>query len=487
MRELVEAFFKTGSGSAISIILTVISTKIIAIVLGPSGIGLLSLLRQIVATSAVTGTAGQTAILQGIVSKEGGERDRYLVTVFWLYILVTVLTCLILIFFASEIANLVLNNSDRQSVNLIRYSAVPVALTMISAYLYSLLNGFKAIGKLALGQILGSLALALLALPISKIIENGYYAAFILMMSISLSAGLLYYLTVAYHEGWLDPIISYFRPQLYRNAIEHFYKIAITTLITGLSSTVVLLIIRAMIVQKGGLDYAGLFDVAWTLSMTYVMIFLGSLGTYYAPRLGEMRDQQSRIDLIQDAIRLAILVSVPMVVSVIVFKPLVIEILYSNQFMPALETIRWMLIGDYIKVSCWVIAIPAVMRAHMRVFFLGEIAWQIGFLIISAIAVSLLNNMQGIGVGFIIMYAIYFIYYLYYNLMEKNIRFTQSIVSLWALGLLIILMASWNNWNSIHVNWISAPVWLGASISFAWMALSRNERRQLICIARSRI
>ena len=38
---------------------------------------------------------------------------------------------------------------------------------------------------------------------------------------------------------------------------------------------------------------------------------------------------------------------VPLVVTTIVLKPAVVRLLYSPAFLPALEIMRWMLIGDY--------------------------------------------------------------------------------------------------------------------------------------------
>jgi len=65
MRELLKAFLKTTSGTIGSLLLGTVSVKITAAMLGPSGIGLLSLLRQIHATTLVVATlSGQTVLVQ---------------------------------------------------------------------------------------------------------------------------------------------------------------------------------------------------------------------------------------------------------------------------------------------------------------------------------------------------------------------------------------------------------------------------------------
>lgn len=479
MLDLVKALIKTGSSSAVNIILGVISTKIIAIVLGPNGIGLYSLLRQIVQTASIVGSGGQTALVQGIASKKGKERDTYIVTVFWLFILGAVLVSTLLIIFSPQIAIIVFKKSDLQTINLVKWISLPVFLTIIFVYLTSILNGFKTIGRLALGQVTVAITVVLLTYPTSKLVESGYTIAFILMMSASSFVGIVFYFIVAYKEKWLKPIFLHFKPHFDKSAIKHFYFIAVPIFITGLVTTGVLLIVRAMIVQNGGLQEAGLFDVAWALSMAHVMLFLSSLSTYYAPRIGEIDDQQERVIVIQDTMRLATLVTVPSVVSVIVLKPLVVEILYSTQFTPSIEIMRWMLIGDYLKVASWVLSIPAVMCGHIRTYFLGEILWNAGFLIASTIAIFIFGNIQGIGIGFSILYALYLIYYIHYSISRQNLHFTKYLALPWILGLVIVLLASLETWNSIHINWISAPLWIGTAVLFSWITLNQNERKKI--------
>jgi O-antigen/teichoic acid export membrane protein len=71
MRELAFAVLQTGGASLITLGLAVVATKIFAVVLGPAGIGFISLVRQTYQAALILGTLnGQTAIAQGIGSRE---------------------------------------------------------------------------------------------------------------------------------------------------------------------------------------------------------------------------------------------------------------------------------------------------------------------------------------------------------------------------------------------------------------------------------
>lgn len=481
MRDLLKAIFKTGSGSIINIILGVISSKVLAVTLGSSGIGLYSLINQTISTATTAGTmGGQTALVQGIASKQGAEKDKYLITVFWIFVCGAMAIALGFLLFPFLIAQTVFASNDEKTISLVRWMALPIILTVMYSYFISLLNGFRAIGRLAIGQLIFSIVTAVLVYPVSSLVSTGHTIAFIMMISASTIGGTIFCITVAHKEKWLNPLIVNFTPRVDKEAIKHFYNIASTTLITGLVSTGILLSIRTMIIRYGGFSSAGVFSVAWGLSMMYVMLVLGSFGTYYLPTLSGINDIPSRNTLIQNLFRISLLLIIPLIITVIVFKSLVITILYTHEFMPSLEIIRWMLLGDYFKVGGWVLAMPMLAYGDMKVFFWTESLWYVGFLILSYIGISYYNDIQFIGIAFLILYALLFVYTIFYAHNKHNVVLTSNSVVHWVLGLLLIIAASWQTWNDTQVNWLSAPIWIAVAIGFSWMTLNKAERNKLI-------
>ena len=359
MREIIKAIFKTSTGSIISIILGALSTKILAVVVGSSGIGLYSLINQTLATTTAVGTiGGQTALVQGLASKQEKERDKYLVSTFWIFVFGALAITLCFFLFSPLIAKTLFSSNDEKTLNLVRWMSLPIILTIIYSYFISLLNGFRAIGRLAICQVIVSLVTVLLVYPVSNLVDSGHIIAFIVMISGSTLGGIIFCLTIAYKEKWLNPLIADFIPKLDSEAARHFFIIARTTLIAGLILTGTLLIIKTMIIRYSGFSSAGIFDVAWTLSMTYVMLLLGSFGTYYLPVLSGIKDISSQKTLIQNIFEISLLLIIPLIITIIVFKPLIIYILYTYQFLPSLKIIQWMLIGDYFKICSWILAMP---------------------------------------------------------------------------------------------------------------------------------
>jgi O-antigen/teichoic acid export membrane protein len=481
MREILLAIIKTGSGSIGRLLFGIVTTKIIAVVLGPSGLGLLSLLRQTVELSNSLGTlGGSNALVQGLASRTGQLRDKYFVTTFWIYVLGTLLIAGALVIFSPWIALWVLDQNDQQTISLVRWLALPMALGVAASYLNGVLNSYRAIGLMALLEILGAAAAALLAYPVSRLVEVGYPVAFIAILSAPQVVGVALGLSTSLWRGWLDPLLSNFRVSLHSDSLRHFFSIAGTIVITELIGMGTLLAIRSLTVHSIGLVAAGIFSAAWTISTTYVLFILSSFGTYYLPTLSQTSDPQDRVMLMQQTARLTTLLMVPLVTGVIILKPLAIEVLYSSEFASSLNTIRWMLIGDYFEVIAWVFVLPMVAYGDMRVYFLSEALWYAAFLSFAAFALFGYRSIEGIAVGYLLCDSISLVYYVYYVRSRYQFPFTRTLVAPWLIGLALVVGASVHTWSDSEVNWFAAPLWIGAAVCFSWLSLDRSERRSVL-------
>ena len=480
MRSLIIGVIKAGSGAVANLLLGVISIKIMAVMLGPSGTGLLSLIRQVVVTLASLGMGSQTALIQGVANKEGIERDSYISTTFWLFVLGVSFSVLLIELFATEIAVFTFGKSDASLVLLIRWIALPVFLLYAYVYLKSILNGFRAIGRLALVEMLGPVATLMLVYPVCISVGEGYALAFVWMISAAQLLMLAASFLILYKNGWLSALFVHTEKMIDRAAFHYFFTIAGTTLLTGMIGTGTLLAVRTMIARNGGLYQVGLFDLAWSLSGSYVMLLLTSFGTYYTPTLSQTVGNIERAALVRRVVRLSTLLMIPMIVIVVVFKPLLVRFLYSSEYVTSLEMVRWMLIGDYLKITGWVLAIPVIVNANMKIYFWTEAFWNIGFLALSALAILYFGDMQWIGIAFVVLYFTYVVYYLQYVRRVYELQIARDLLLPWLIGFIVVIMASIQNWNSTTVDWISSLLWVIGSMGLVISFLKESERKMIL-------
>jgi len=480
MREVLRAIFKTGSGSGASMLFSAITSKALAVILGPSGIGLFSMLQQIQQTATVASTvSGGPALIQGIASRKNQARNDYVVSVFWIYMGGMLLTAAFLIATAPWIADWTFGTSDGPTIGLIRWLAVPVALGVLQTFLFSILNGFRAIGRLAIAGVTASATTALVSYPLALGIDNGQLFWFIVLMSVSLFTSSILSFVFAFRRGWLEPIKSRsFRPTIMRDSAKHFFKIACTMFAMGLLASLVMVAVRSTIIQHFSLAEAGIFNVAWTICMTYSMVILGSFGTYYLPTLSKTTDPKAKNILMVDMFRVSTILLAPLIITVIVVKPALINILYAKDFLISLSMLRWMLIADYFKAASWVLGYPMVAYADMRRYVVMESFWQLGFLSASIVSLIYLNSIEGVGIGFMILYILLFFYTLHYARSYHSFRLPTRQAVMWMLGLGLIILASAMTWSSMDIDWRIILIWIPLLTVFMLLALNPGERRQ---------
>ena len=479
MREIIKAFFTTGSGSIISLILNVISIKTIAVLLGPSGVGIFSLLRQIRLTALAGATlSGQTALIQGGSSREGKYRTIYLRTILKVFLIGGFLTSIVLIIFAPEIASRVINQNDSSTILMVRLLAIPVFISVIVGYFGGVLTVYKEIGALAVVQVSIALTFAVLAYPVAKLVNSGEYLAFIGWMTLSQIIGLIISIIYLWQKDHLKRY-SYLLEKIPWDSVRHFIQIAGPMSLTGLIGAGSLLAIRSIIIRYESLGAAGIFDAAWTLSMTYVMLILASFQTYYLPTLSRTQDEIDRNNLIRNILRLSLYIIVPVVVMIILMKPFIIKFLYSPEFIPALSIIRWMLIGDYFKVFGWVLAMPVIAYADMKVFLFTEILWYLGFLGISIFSITVQGSVVGIGISFMLLYFAYMVYMYIYTRTKYNFRLGTNLTIRWVIGFFLILIASWQTWHFTEVQWLGGIAWVAVLCVYSWLIVEKEDKKKI--------
>jgi O-antigen/teichoic acid export membrane protein len=480
MREILRAGIKTGSGTLAVIFFGVLSTKIMALVLGPAGMGLFSLLSSMQSMMVTLGSlGGQEALVQGLSSRDGRERDVYMVTTFWLVLLGAAATAGSLIVFAPSIALRMIGQDGPQIVSLVRWLALPVCLSIGYSFFNAVLNGFRSIGTMAVAQAAAAAVGLLLAYPVASWAQSGFPSAFVALMTARAAISGSIVLLIAWRAGWLAPLSDHLRSGLDPAAVRHFFSIAGTTLVAGLVHSSMTLAVRALVVKSpAGLAGAGIFDVAWTLSSTYVMLILSSFGTYYFPTLAGTKDPQARNTLIRQLMRLQVLLMVPLVVAVVALKPLMIQALYSDKFLESLHIIRWMLIGDYIKVASFVLTMPLLAYADMKAYFWTDASLNVGFWLLSILGVRY-AGVEGVGASFAVTYALFFVYLFLYVRRRYDLSFSPTLVRQWLLGIAFVCAASWTTWNDQALHWLKTPGLIGGAILFSAMMITRSERTGL--------
>ena len=141
--------------------------------------------------------------------------------------------------------------------------------------------------------------------------------------------------------------------------------------------------IRNNILSKISMEAAGYWDGVNRLSAVYILVIISIYSPYYLPRLSEIKTRIEFKKEILIAFRL-ILPAVFVVFSlVLIFKSVVVRLLFAKAFLPMNELFLYQLIGDFFRTAGWILAYIMIAKAQFKTFILNELFFTISLVTLS--------------------------------------------------------------------------------------------------------
>lgn len=456
------AIVKTGGGTAVNMVFSILTTKILALVLGPAGLGFWALIKQTNQSLVRLGAlGGQVTVAQALASRDGKARDHYVASATILFLSGTVLISLVLTFFAAPLASLMLDRTDGAAVRMIRWLIISVGIGVAQIFLYGIFNGNRAIGRLAMAGILTAGVNLALAWFVAPLVAEGHAEALIILLSAGQFLSLCWCIWIAVRNRWLSSMFSWPGFSQFRSDATHFMRMSGALLTAGLSLTVGMLAVRVVVLHTRGTGDVGLFDAAWTISATYVMLALSSFATYFVPTMAASQDASDRARQIDDAIRLVIGLILPLLIILLCFRDFVIGVLYSKEFLEASRLLRWTLVGDCIRLICWCLSGPMIASAHAGRLTLIEL-FVTGLLVSGGgcLAIWLYGDFEIFGPVYVVSMAVYAVIAGLYSRKFHEWNPVSAAFGGWCLAFALVV-------GTAFLAWHSPPSVLGAAAVIA--------------------
>lgn len=451
MSKILATVSKIGAATAASLLFGLAVNKLVASFYGLAGIGLFSLTKQAILALSFFAVGAQAAVVQGIASREKEALNGYFDVAFVTYLL-TGLMSAIALWSVFEYVPFI-----RASI-VKNYFALPipiVCLASIFASLYflakSTLNGVGATNELLLVDILGPLVLILILIFSLNFadVDLSFWLSLALLLSYSSMFVLGFFLLRKYIRFRI-PSMREFLISVRKDG--HFFLVRSTLSVgAALTGGASLLLMRLIITSSLGLEEAGFFDAAWTLSNTYLAILVGTFGVYYLPTLSAVDSHEGRINIVRKIFKLSAITCSILICFVIATKKIIIPILYAEEFLPAYRMIRWMLVGDYFKMGAWVLAIVSISRGNMLTFLLTELSWWLLLLTATFLTTKYNKDLEFISIVYAGMYVLLFIFYVKEAMVKNKISLSKAEWMHWIVGILFIALYSVTFWNEESV------------------------------------
>lgn len=243
--------------------------------------------------------------------------------------------------------------------------------------------------------------------------------------------------------------------------------------IGGMLVLLVTTITQSVVNLDSGLYNVGLFNTAFTIINSYLGLVFISMSTEYFPRLSSLfRTDKNLSIIINQQILLLLRIISPMIIFLIMFSEQIINVLYSKEFLECQDLLLLLSIGIFFKVLSWPLAYVFLAAGNSKLFLKNEVIIN-AFILISQLIGYKLNGLEGIGYGFIISQCLYCLIVAYSSKINYDIRlFRNTLVQyfLFVLGILIIFYTFRN-----YSLYTSVTIFLSVGIFNLYLILNDNK------------
>lgn len=447
-------------------LIAIVKNKLVAILIGPEGIGLLGIFNstiQMIQTGASLGI-NQSAVRDVAEAKGSGNNDRVsrIIKVTNRVILFTgLLGCIITLIFSYYLSVWTLGDSS-YTVSYIILSIV-VALNIINEGKQALLKGVRYLRALAYASMIGTVVGLITAIPLYYFFGKDGIVPELLIASI---------LALLVSQFFVNKIpVDNTTLTLRQTAIEAkpMVKMGMALMFATLLQTITSFTVNAFIRYKGGLADVGMFSAGSYILTGYFGVITTALMTDYYPRIAAVNQDNTKL---QDELNKQSMVSVvlccPLIVLFIALMPLFIKILYSEDFIPTLDYLRFGIFWTVITISSNQVDMILVAKYNTRVFIMLSVIVRIAQLLL---CVLLYNywGLLGLGISYGFLGVIHMtvmsitVYKLY------GIHFSKEFVRIGLVVLLFTIVASFvGGALTGSLRYISAFVLVAVSTAYAY-------------------
>lgn len=439
-----------GGAQIIVVIAGLAKSKVAALLIGPSGVGVSALYNNLLTlmTCIIGFGIGQSAIRE--IAKECNdiERQKLALVSKQIVIILGVIGCFLTIIFSSQISEFQFGSSDYTfGFCLVGFA---VACNVIQSGTDACLKGFRRIKQIALSSLLNSVGSVLItsllyyfggaeAIPYSILLCSVY--VLVISWYFSRDIGVLSFNRFSFGEIWkiAFPMLTLGIMFVISNFIENFVSNIINIFIR----------IKESIVSVGIYQSANMIS-AMSIHMVYVAI-----ASDYYPKLSESISNVKKMNsAINSQMYIALLLMAPIIAFMIVFSDLLIRVFLSVQFLSITDFIHWILLASFFHSFSWCLYFVPLAYGHSKRFFNMSVANVLSMLIIQ-IPCFWLGGLKWLAIGCILSKLLFCLIIYIYTYKRYGVRIKSEIfvlfvvfVSLFAL-LMLLKLQSFPLWTLI--------------------------------------
>jgi len=393
-----------GGVQVYQILINVIRSKFVAVLLGTAGMGIQGLYQSTLQFIQSISSLGLSGSAVRDVSEANGsgntEKISRTVTTLRRLVWITGLAGMVAVMALSPVLSKLTFGSYDYTLPFIILSCI-LLLDQLASGQRVVLQGLRRLKDLARASAIGATVGLIVTVPIYYAFGiKGIVPTLILNSAITLTVTWLFSRKVSVPKAQMTARETWQNGKL-------MVRMGLAMSVSGILSTGVAYVLRSFIMHNGGTAAVGLFQAGFVIINTYVGMVFSAMGTDYYPRLAAVnKDNAECRKIVSQQGEIATHILAPLLCGCVLLMPLIIKILYSDQFLEASPFVLWCCPGMMFKLASWLIAFQFVAKAESRLFIFTELTANVFYLLLSILGYRL-GGLTGLGIAFTVDYFVY--------------------------------------------------------------------------------
>jgi O-antigen/teichoic acid export membrane protein len=437
-----------GGVQGLGILVGIIRNKLVAMILGPAGMGLISLFNSTINLISNTTNLGLSMSAVRNISELYDRNDEgkllHAIKLIRSWSLVTALLGIFLCIVMSQLLNMWTFEHENHTLDFILLSPV-VGLMAVTGGETAILKGTRQLKKLAGISIYNVLSALVITVPIYYFFGvSGIVPSLVIMAIAQMLLTILYsYRLYPFHISKEKKLLSEGLGMV---------KLGVAFVIAGVLGSGAEFIIRSFLNNSSSLDTVGLYSAGYLMTMTYAGMVFSAMETDFFPRLSAVQKDVSQTNLVVNRqIEVSLLLIAPLLVFFMISLPILLPLFYSAKFTPVIGMMQITVLAMYFRALRLPVEYLPLAKGDSCSYLLLEAFYDM-ILVILVISLFRFYGLTGAGIAITIAGIIDFVvvliyaYYKYGYVVSAHVKlYTLYQLPLGILAFLVTL---------IHVNWV---------------------------------
>lgn len=334
-----------GGVQFIQVIATVLRGKILAIYLGPIGLGISSIfvttttLIQTISTLGLNFSAVREISLA--IEKENKIKEAQIIFLLFKFLLISSISiCILLTVFAPSVSYY--SFGDNSYALEFRWLSSIIFLNALNVGIQTVFQGKRKLKFIAQSTVLSSIFTVIATFPLYYFYGiDGIVPSLILTYIITFLISFYYYKKISLHKIKTKTI------NLFKDGKE-MILLGVAKMSTSLMGNLASFFIIIFIQSEGSLQEVGFYQAGMKIAYQYVGLIFAAIAIDYFPRISAVSEFNFKLNKIaNDQSEITLLLVIPILFTLILFAPLLIRIMFSSEFLPITDFIRFCSVGVY--------------------------------------------------------------------------------------------------------------------------------------------